>query len=321
MSAVTSPQTVSPLTHQPDVTLLKTWTTSQLIDEWKTGWGYDPTPDFHAHPEVSLYQCNQTQLQFFAPRDIAGAEPLYQRLMQFDWYYMDEKWEYDQALATLKPGQTLLEIGAGSGAFIRKAMARGVKALGLELNERAIAQAQSQNLPIQALNLHDLAQDILAQDINRPDATFDTICSFQVLEHLSDPKDFLDSALALLKPGGRLILSVPNRDSYIRHQYNLLDMPPHHLLRWSARTFRQLERLFPLRLERAQAEPLAEYHIQDFLTTYTHHFHANPIGGRTLGAKLSPFSPQLLPIYEKILHSPLRTLIPGHTLYVEFRKR
>lgn len=39
--------------------------------------------------------------------------------------------------------------------------------------------------------------------------TFDTVVSFQVLEHVREPKDFLKEAFRVLKPGGKMILTTP----------------------------------------------------------------------------------------------------------------
>lgn len=60
--------------------------------------------------------------------------------------------------------------------------------------------------------LHGLRADIVA-DLNRPlpiaDEAADTVVSFQVLEHLSEPHVMLEEAFRILKPGGKVFLSVP----------------------------------------------------------------------------------------------------------------
>jgi len=61
-------------------------------------------------------------------------------------------------------------------------------------------------------SLHGNAADIVA-DLNGPlpigDAAFDHVVSFEVLEHLAEPRMMLSEAFRVLRPGGELTLSVP----------------------------------------------------------------------------------------------------------------
>lgn len=63
-----------------------------------------------------------------------------------------------------------------------------------------------------ASSIHPLCADTVA-DLNRPlpiaDCVADTVVSFQVLEHLSEPQVMLGEAYRILRPGGHLFLSVP----------------------------------------------------------------------------------------------------------------
>jgi SAM-dependent methyltransferase len=47
-------------------------------------------------------------------------------------------------------------------------------------------------------------------EIPFPDAEFDCVCAIEVMEHTLRPYDFLEEALRVLKPGGRIVFSVPN---------------------------------------------------------------------------------------------------------------
>ena len=60
--------------------------------------------------------------------------------------------------------------------------------------------------------LHGLKADVVA-NLNEPlpieDSIADTVVSFQVLEHLSEPQIMINEAFRILRPGGRVFLSVP----------------------------------------------------------------------------------------------------------------
>jgi 2-polyprenyl-3-methyl-5-hydroxy-6-metoxy-1,4-benzoquinol methylase len=112
-----------------------------------------------------------------------------------------------------------------------------------------------------------VAQD-LAEVAQKSPGDYDVVCAFQVLEHLSNPGDFLRSACSLLRSGGKLLIGVPNADSFLRFQYNLLNMPPHHTTRWPMAVFTRIPAIFPLQLRRIAAEPLASYHVYDYTHTY-----------------------------------------------------
>jgi 2-polyprenyl-3-methyl-5-hydroxy-6-metoxy-1,4-benzoquinol methylase len=177
---------------------------------------------------------------------------------------------------------------------------------GIELNDEAIKQAQQNKLPVERLDLEEAA--------HLYPKLFDTVCSFQVLEHVPNPKDFIHWSLELLKPGGKLILCVPNSESFLKYQYNLLDLPPHHMIQWSRKSFKALEELFPLKLEKVKYEPLASYHVLGYLHAYKEHFKSQS------GLSNQLVNQRTLPFLEKCLNLGLRHLLTGQSLYVQFRK-
>jgi SAM-dependent methyltransferase len=66
---------------------------------------------------------------------------------------------------------------------------------------------------------------------------FDVITFFEVLEHQDKPREFLNIVKELLKDGGYIAGSVPNRESYFWQEsgqkLSTGDFPPHHFLRFS----------------------------------------------------------------------------------------
>lgn len=297
---------LSPLADSDDLTFIKSIQADELIKEWKNNFDIDITQELKGYKEIYFYQCNQTKLKFFAPFDIAGSDKLYEQLQKFDWYYMPDKWEYQIALRDLSDCENILEIGSALGDFVKSGVEAGLNIRGIELNEAAVKAAQVSSLPVERLDLREAAS--LYKEC------LDGVCSFQVLEHVPNPKNFINWSIQMLKPGGKLIFCVPNAESFLKYQYCLLDMPPHHMLQWSEHSFRLLEKIFSVKLEKVIREPLASYHVSGYLTSYSNYFRSiSPLG------KLV-FNPYTLPIYEKCLNSGLRKILIGQSLYVQFRK-
>jgi 2-polyprenyl-3-methyl-5-hydroxy-6-metoxy-1,4-benzoquinol methylase len=295
---------LSPINGSNDVTLLETFQVEKLITDWNNFFSIDVANEFQGYKNIYLYQCNQTKLRFFYPLDVVGSSQMYQDLMKIDWYYMAQKWEYEVALKNLVKSEKILEVGCGVGHFVQSAMDVGLNIKGIELNETAIFIAKKKQLPIEKLDLQEAAEFY--------SNSLDAICSFQVLEHVPNPKDFIAWSLQMLKPGGKLMLCVPNYDSFLKYQYNLLDMPPHHMLRWCKYTFKSIEKIFPLKLEKVLYEPLADYHALAYLSVY---YRTKYAFGKVF------FNSRTLPFYEKCLKDwGLRKFLLGQSIYIQYRK-
>lgn len=105
-----------------------------------------------------------------------------------------------------QPPGRLLDFGCGWGFFLATAREQGWEIHGLEpLPGHAIyARAQFGA---------NVVTDILRADTFAPNS-FDVITSFQVFEHLPDPAGDLDKLQAALKPGGVILIEVPNIDTW-----------------------------------------------------------------------------------------------------------
>lgn len=120
-------------------------------------------------------------------------------------------------------GRTLLDIGCGSGTFLHLARRHGFAPHGMDVSARAVALAQEQyDLPVRQ---GDIGSDVWQG------RDFDFVTMFHVLEHLPDPRTALAYAGGLLKPGGSLILQVPNAASFQARLFGTrwygLDVPRH----------------------------------------------------------------------------------------------
>lgn len=100
----------------------------------------------------------------------------------------------------------ILDVGCGSGRLLAFLAAEGyLRARGIDLSREMIARAHTAGVE----NVEYAEATAYLRGI---DATLDAICAFDVLEHLSKSEviAFLEVARRALKPGGRLILQVPN---------------------------------------------------------------------------------------------------------------
>jgi len=298
----------SPLVHQSQTHLLRTFQTDKLIQLWRENLDTDISGELSGIKEIRLNHCEKSQLDFFTPFSAEGSEKLYHQMQKFDWFYMKDKWEFAEALKDLKACQTILEVGCGPGYFIEQVQAKQKSSnmKGIELNSSILEQALEKNLPVECVDLNEL---VVKGEM------FDAVCSFQVLEHTSHPRELIEAMVKVLKPDGKLIVSVPNKESFLRYQYNLLDMQPHHMTRWCISTLKYLEKIFFLFLIHTKFEPLANYHISGYMAAYEKRFRNRfPILQKLLpDSRLRNFSSFL----EK---SSLYHLLRGQSLYVVFEK-
>jgi 2-polyprenyl-3-methyl-5-hydroxy-6-metoxy-1,4-benzoquinol methylase len=100
-----------------------------------------------------------------------------------------------------KPGR-LLEVGCGSGAFLRAAAKQGWEATGLDIDPEAVAVARK-TPGIQA-RVGELTEQAF------PPGAFDAVVMNNVLEHVHNPVELIDECRRILAPGGRLVVITPN---------------------------------------------------------------------------------------------------------------
>lgn len=102
------------------------------------------------------------------------------------------------------PG-SILDIGCSLGIFLDLARKDGWDARGIELNKKARRIAREK------FGLDILDKPI--QELDLEDESFDVITLWEVLEHLTKPHEILRESVRLLKPGGMIVILVPNCDS------------------------------------------------------------------------------------------------------------
>jgi len=129
----------------------------------------------------------------------------------------------------------LLDVGCGDGRFLRHAKEQGFEVWGIDFDKKSVENVK-RNLGIDtvfAMSLEEFYEYAKEKNLK-----FDVITFFEVLEHQDKPREFLEMVKGLLKEGGYIAGSVPNRESIFQKELNQkiyfwIDNPPHHFLRFS----------------------------------------------------------------------------------------
>lgn len=152
-------------------------------------------------------------------------------------------------------GRDLLDVGCGPGEFLLVARRRGWRAHGVEPAPEPARQSASYGL--------DVFEGMLEDYAARTDQRFDAITAFEVLEHVPEPRSVLAAMTSLLKPGGRLLLSVPNLDDpYLLRLRNAASIPPVHINFFNRRSMFQALRGSGLEPERFETIPIPTYTVR-----------------------------------------------------------
>jgi SAM-dependent methyltransferase len=199
----------------------------------------------------TIQQCQACGFQFTNPRPDAasigryyeseayvshnsGAHGLINRAYKVARYFtVRHKVVLITKLAGGRPG-SLLDYGCGTGHFLAGAKKAGWQVTGLEPSARA---------------RHDATRRV-GQPIGQPEAlatlpvgSFDIITLWHVLEHVHTLNETLDQLIRALKPGGKLLIAVPNVDSldaqHYRQDWAAYDVP-RHLYHFAPATMREL---------------------------------------------------------------------------------
>ncbi|WP_207841092.1 class I SAM-dependent methyltransferase [Williamsia soli] len=155
-----------------------------------------------SHDTISTPQPVQTEHETLAltgERTVPG-------IAEENYWFRRHEVAYEYILERCRD-RTVLEAGSGEGygANLISRVATAVTCVDYDRSAVEHTRARYSHLTIHQANLIDLPL---------PDSSVDTVVNFQVIEHLWDQQAFISECLRVLRPGGELLISTPNRITF-----------------------------------------------------------------------------------------------------------
>lgn len=205
----------------------------------------ESAPNLEKHG-LKIVRCARCSMLFANPVPAEFASGQYYDTEGAEYYLSPAKLESDYSPVRFErelklfrrhcQSGAVLDVGCGSGAFLYQVKLRfpgAYEILGTDVSGAPLDYAESKGVPV-------LRGDFLAHDFGGE--KFDAVTFWAVLEHLLEPKRFLEKAASIVKPGGFCFVLVPNMRSLAvraigkRYRY----IYPQHLNYFMAATLRKI---------------------------------------------------------------------------------
>lgn len=261
----------------------------------------------------SFVQCSKCKLVFQSPRAPQSEVSQYYTSDQYwGWGIVDQGKDitsvlngekryrevYKEIFARFPKPATILDIGTGTGLFLKEFIKRNWKVWGTDISKDAVQYAKN-NFQI-PMKVGDITT------ISYPGKTFDVISLNQVLEHVYEPYATLKKVHELLNKEGVLIIQIPNIQSlgfviFGSESFHL--QPGRHLYHFSPSTIELLLKKTGFRIDMCKKYDWThDYHGLFNIIRYrfSPKFKKNPSGGLSFEKKVSISQPSRPSIIKEI---------------------
>lgn len=190
-------------------------TQEEFVLQYNFKYGYLETSPQPSLDQLSIYYKNEDYISHTDSK---------RNIIEF-LYHLIKRYSLNKKLKlinSISEKGNLLDVGCGTGDFLKTCLNDNWIITGIEPNEQAreIANTKTNNLVYKSEYLHRLEKE-----------SFDVITLWHVLEHLPNLEEHIQLFNSLLKPNGKLIIAVPNFNSFDAKYYNsfwaAFDVPRH----------------------------------------------------------------------------------------------
>jgi len=216
-------------------------------------------PGYVAGHSFAIFACQYCDLQFASPAIVPAGlyDAIYENVADLPGYSRYARWrsliksEADPLawlarkepafhflrveLLRLPTSSRVLEVGCGLGYLGYAIRSAGFEITCLDISEDAVAKARA--------SFGDFYQagdlQALAREASRP---YDVVIACELIEHVEDPLAFLGAMTRLVRPGGTLLVTTPNKSAAGLASLWLTELPPVHLWWFSETAIRTMAR-------------------------------------------------------------------------------
>jgi SAM-dependent methyltransferase len=235
-----------PITGLPAKRLIQRVSARLISQLWKYAFGISADRQLEGIARFGLWE-SPCGLVFFDPM-LEGDEAFYHKLHRrrdFQRVLAPHglaRPEFAYVAEIVKAGEKVLDVGCGESGLARHLPQATY--VGLDPNASLTNEAP------------DIRKETAAAHAMSHPEEYDVACAFHVIEHVADPLKFTHDLISCLKPGGRLLITVPSRHSPITDIPDfVLNAPPNHLTWWNESALRALADRCQLIVETIEALP------------------------------------------------------------------